>query len=106
MTDHVLIAVGIFALSYITIISEKINRMIVALLGAVLMIGFQVLSQEKALEIIDFNTIGLLVGMMIIVNILKRTGFFQYLAIRMAKLAKGDPWKITLFFANLGLAIM
>lgn len=99
MSDHVLIAVGIFALSYVTIISEKVNRMIVALLGAVLMIGFQVLSQEHALEIIDFNTIGLLVGMMIIVNILKRTGFFQYLAIKMAKMAKGDPWKITLFFA-------
>lgn len=73
--------------------------MIVAMLGAVLMIGFQVLSQEEAFGIVDFNTIGLLIGMMIIVNVLKRTGFFQFLAIKMAKAAKGDPWKILFLFA-------
>lgn len=99
MSNHLLVAVSIFSLSYITIISEKINRMIVALLGAVLMIGFHVLSQEEAFGIVDFNTIGLLIGMMIIVNILKRTGFFQYLAIKMAKAANGDPWKIVFLFA-------
>lgn len=99
MGNHFLVAISIFSLSYITIISEKINRMIVALLGGVLMIGFHVLSQEEAFAIIDFNTIGLLIGMMIIVNILKRTGFFQYLAIKMAKIANGDPWKILFLFA-------
>lgn len=99
MGNHLLVAVSIFSLSYITIISEKVNRMIVALLGAVLMIGFHVLSQEEAFGIIDFNTIGLLIGMMIIVNILKRTGFFQFLAIKMAKMANGDPWKIVFLFA-------
>lgn len=99
MSNHLLVAVGLFSLSYIAIISEKINRMIVAMLGAVLMIGFQVLSQEEAFGIIDFNTIGLLIGMMVIVNILKRTGFFQYLAIKMAKAANGDPWKILFLFA-------
>lgn len=99
MSNHLLIAVGLFSLTYIAIISEKINRMIVAMLGAVLMIGFQVLSQEEAFGIVDFNTIGLLIGMMIIVNILKRTGFFQFLAIKMAKIAKGDPWKILFLFA-------
>lgn len=99
MGNQLLIAVSIFSLSYITIISEKINRMIVALLGAVLMIGFHVLNQEEAFGIVDFNTIGLLIGMMIIVNILKRTGFFQYLAIKMAKAANGDPWKIVFLFA-------
>lgn len=99
MSNHLLVAVGLFSLSYVAIISEKINRMIVAMLGAVLMIGFQVLSQEEAFGIIDFNTIGLLIGMMVIVNILKRTGFFQYLAIKMAKAANGDPWKILFLFA-------
>lgn len=99
MGNQLLIAVSIFSLSYITIISEKINRMIVAMFGAVLMIGFHVLSQEEAFGIVDFNTIGLLIGMMIIVNILKRTGFFQYLAIKMAKMANGDPWKIVFLFA-------
>lgn len=99
MSNHLLVAVGLFSLTYIAIISEKINRMIVAMLGAVLMIGFQVLSQEEAFGIVDFNTIGLLIGMMIIVNVLKRTGFFQYLAIKMAKAANGDPWKILFLFA-------
>lgn len=99
MSNHLLVAVSLFSLSYIAIISEKINRMIVAMLGAVLMIGFQVLSQEEAFSIVDFNTIGLLIGMMVIVNILKRTGFFQYLAIKMAKAANGDPWKIVFLFA-------
>ncbi len=99
MGNHLLVAVGLFVLCYIAIISEKINRMIVAMLGAVLMVVFQVLSQEEAFGIIDFNTIGLLVGMMIIVSILKRTGFFQYLAIKMAKIAHGDPWKILFLFA-------
>ena len=63
------------------------------------MVVFHILSQEEAFHVIDFNTIGLLVGMMTIVNILKRTGIFQYIAIKTAKLSKGSPWKIMLYFA-------
>lgn len=97
--DHYIIALLIFIISYIAIVSEKINRTIVALLGAVLMVVFHVLSQEEALAKIDFNTIGLLIGMMIMVNIIKRTGLFQYLAIKTAKIAKGNPVKIILYFS-------
>ncbi|MBN2604834.1 MAG: ArsB/NhaD family transporter [Bacilli bacterium] len=97
--DHYIIAILIFIISYIAIVSEKINRTVVALLGAVLMIVFHVLSQEEALQRIDFNTIGLLIGMMIMVNIIKRTGLFQYLAIKTAKIAKGNPVKIILYFS-------
>ncbi len=97
--NHLLIALIIFIITYTAIISEKINRTAVALFGAVLMVIFQVLSQEHAFSKIDFNTIGLLIGMMIIVNILKRTGVFQFIAIKTAKLAKGDPWKIMMFFS-------
>lgn len=96
---QVLIAVLIFILTYIAIISEKVNRTVVALFGAVLMIIFQVISQEDAFSIVDFNTIGLLIGMMLIVNILKKTGVFQYVAIKTAKAAKGDPWKIIVSFS-------
>lgn len=96
--NNVFIAVLIFILTYIVIISEKINRTVIALLGAVLMVVFQVISQQEAFHTIDFNTIGLLIGMMITVNILKRTGIFQYLAIKVAKLAKGDPCKIMVYF--------
>lgn len=99
LQNYVLIALVIFILTYTAIISEKINRTVVALLGAVLMIVFQVIPQKTAFGVIDFNTIGLLIGMMIIVIILKKTGIFQYIAIRTAKASKGDPWKIFLLFA-------
>ena len=73
-------AIIIFLVAYGIIISEKLNRTVVALLGAIAMVVFHILSQEEAFHVIDFNTIGLLVGMMTIVNILKRTGIFQYLS--------------------------
>lgn len=96
---HLIIGLLIFIFSYIAIVSEKINRTTVAILGAVLMILFDVVAQDEALEHIDFNTIGLLIGMMIIVNILKRTGIFQYLAIKTAKKAKGNPIIILIVFS-------
>jgi Na+/H+ antiporter NhaD/arsenite permease-like protein len=99
MGTNVLIALVVFILTYAAIISEKINRTVVALFGAILMIIFQILPQKKAFAVIDFNTIGLLIGMMIIVIILKRTGIFQYIAIKAAKTSKGDPWKIFLMFS-------
>ncbi|MDF2889994.1 MAG: ArsB/NhaD family transporter [Clostridia bacterium] len=98
LQNHVFIALIIFILTYTAIISEKINRTVIALFGAVLMIIFQVIPQEHAFGVIDFNTIGLLIGMMIIVIILRKTGIFQYIAIRTAKASKGDPWKIFLMF--------
>lgn len=99
LENHFLVAVIVFALTYSAIIYEKINRMVVALAGALFMIIFQVLSQTHAIGYIDFNTIGLLIGMMIIVLILKRTGVFQFIAIKSAKKAKGEPWKIMVLFA-------
>lgn len=94
LDSGVYIAVSIFILTYIFIISEKINRTSIALFGASLLIGLRVISQEYAFDAIDFNTIGLLIGMMVIVSIIKRTGIFQYVAIKAAKKAKGDPFKI------------
>ena len=99
LQNPIFIALIIFILTYTAIISEKINRTVIALFGAVLMIIFQVLPQKRAFAIIDFNTIGLLIGMMIIVIILKKTGIFQYIAIKTAKASKGDPWKILLMFS-------
>jgi Na+/H+ antiporter NhaD/arsenite permease-like protein len=96
---NVIIAVSVFILTYILIVSEKINRTATALLGASLILIFKIVNQEYAFESIDFNTIGLLIGMMIIVNITSKTGVFQYIAIKAAKMAKGDPWKIILSFS-------
>src|SRR6185312_4630235 len=72
------IATIIFVVTYAVIISERLERAVVALAGAGLMIAFGVLNQHQALESIDPNTLALLVGMMIIVGILKRTGVFRY----------------------------
>lgn len=94
------IAVAIFAGAYALIISEKIHRTIVALFGAMLMIMCGILNQEEALAAIDFNTIGLLVGMMIIVFVLSQTGLFNYLAIIAAQLVRGHPlWLLVMLAA-------
>jgi len=95
------IAMFVFLLTYAIIISEKIHRTIVALMGGMLMIFLGILHQEKAIEMIDFNTLGLLTGMMIIVGITKETGLFEYLAVKSAKWAKGDPWRIMLALATI-----
>jgi Na+/H+ antiporter NhaD/arsenite permease-like protein len=86
-----LVAVGVLVATYAAVMSEKVNRSIVALLGALMMILLGILSQEQAIEGIDFNTIGLLVGMMIIVAITRKCGVFEYLAIWSAKLVKARP---------------
>lgn len=99
MFNHVILAIIIFVMTYVVIMSEKMNRTSVAVFGAVLLIISHVIKQDQALEHIDFNTIGLLVGMMIIVTIMKKTGIFQYVAIVSAKAAKGDPWRIIVFFS-------
>lgn len=93
-------AIVVFVIAYAIIISEKIHRTVVALAGAVLMILLGVLNQEQALEGVDFNTLGLLIGMMVIVGIARHCGMFQYLAIWASKLGKGKPVPI---FLLLGL---
>jgi Na+/H+ antiporter NhaD/arsenite permease-like protein len=89
----------IFSITYLLIISERIHKTAAALGGGLLMIAFRVLDQEEAFAAIDFNVIFLLVGMMIIANTLGKTGAFQWLAIRAAKLAKGNPIRVLLFMA-------
>jgi Na+/H+ antiporter NhaD/arsenite permease-like protein len=96
-----LIAVIIFLMAYALIISEKIHRTVTALAGAVLLILFQVISQETAFHHIDFNTIGLLIGMMIMVSIVGQTGLFNYLAIWAAKKVNADPVKLLVSLAIL-----
>jgi len=81
----------VLAITYAVIMSEKVNRAIVALVGAGVMILVGVLDQDEAIKGIDWNTIGLLTGMMILVSISRRSGMFQYLAIRSAQAAKAHP---------------
>lgn len=86
-----IVAVSVFAACYIVLFSEKVNRAIVALLGAGIMIFTGVLTQTSALEGIDFNTLSLLIGMMIIIGTAERSGMFEYVAIWGAKKVKANP---------------
>ncbi|MEX2460725.1 MAG: ArsB/NhaD family transporter [Paenibacillaceae bacterium] len=99
MEHQALIAIGIFLISYALITSEKIHRTIIAMIGGILVLIFGIVDQETAIHHIDFNTLGLLIGMMIIVSITSETGLFKYLAVWSAKKAKGDPIWILIFLA-------
>ena len=91
METSTIVAIVIFVAAYALIISEKIHRTIIGICGAMLMILLGIISQETAIHHIDFNTLGLLMGMMVIVNITSETGLFNYLAIWAAKKVKAKP---------------
>jgi Na+/H+ antiporter NhaD/arsenite permease-like protein len=89
------LAVGIFALALAAIASERIHRTKVALLGAGLVVVTQTIEQEQAIEAVDFNTIGLLAGMMLMVKLTETTGAYTWLAIRAGQLSRGQPVAVT-----------
>jgi len=97
---HVIGSFIIFITTFIFIISSKVDRTIITIIGALCMILFGMFfnfySQEEALLSIDFNTIGLLMGMMIIVSVMKKTGLFSYIAVKTAKFSRGNPWRLML----------
>jgi Na+/H+ antiporter NhaD/arsenite permease-like protein len=84
-------AVLIFAAALAVIASERVDRAKIALLGATLVLLTQTLDQEQAIEAIDWNTIGLLVGMMIMVRLTEATGVYTWLAIRAGQISRGRP---------------
>jgi len=98
LTVNAWIALSIFIVTYAVIVSEKIHRTKIALVGAIGVLLLKIMSQEEAVKTVDFNTLGLLIGMMIIVAISRQTGIFQYLAVKAAKMVKGSPGKIMVVF--------
>ncbi len=90
------VATCILAITYAVIMSEKVNRAVVALAGGGVMIIIGVLSQEEAIKGIDWNTLGLLTGMMILVSVARRSGMFEFVAIWSARAAKAHPAGIML----------
>lgn len=92
------IAIVVFVVVIGLIISEKVNSAAAALAGAMALVVTGVMSAHRALSYIDFNTIGLLVGMMVLVAIIRQSGLFEYVAIKAAKMVHGDPWKIMIAF--------
>jgi len=93
------LAILIFAGALALIASERVDRTKVALLGAVLMLITQVIDQEHAVEAIDFNTIGLLTGMMIMVKLTETTGVYTWVAIRAGQLSGGRPLAVVVSLA-------
>ncbi len=91
-----LLAGGIFVAIYALIVTERIHRTLAALLGAVVVIGLKLIDQEEAFSphVVDFNVIFLLAGMMIIANILGKTGIFQWLAVEAVRRAEGRPYRL------------
>ena len=96
-------AVAVFFVALTLIISEKIHKTIVALCGASLMLVLKIVDQHEAFHLeefgVDWNVIFLLIGMMIIINIMRPTGVFEYVAIRSAKLGRGEPVRILIIFS-------
>ena len=93
------VATTLFVVTYVVIMSDKLNRAIVALLGAGTLILVGVLTQHEAMAAVDWNTLGLLLGMMLIVNITRRSGLFQYVAIWSAKKVGASPWGVMLMMS-------
>jgi len=99
MENQAILAIAIFLVTYALIVSEKLHRTIVAMVGGIAMVAVGVIGQEAAIHHVDFNTIGLLIGMMILVSITGQTGVFKYLAIKAAKVAGGHPVKILVYLS-------
>jgi len=96
-------ATAIFLVAYAVIVSEKVHKTVVALVGAALMLLLHILEQHEAFHVeetgVDWNVIFLLISMMVIINLMRPTGIFEYIAIRSAKIGRGDPMRILVIFA-------
>lgn len=98
MTSVQILSLVIFAVTMALIMTEKLHRTAAALAGSVLLLVTGVLTVSSSVSYVDINTIGVLVGMMLFVAVVKESGLFEYIAIRAAKLAKGRPWAIMVSF--------
>jgi Na+/H+ antiporter NhaD/arsenite permease-like protein len=89
----------VFIAVYIAITLEIINKAVAVLLGVMVLLIFRVVDEHTAIGFIDFETIMLLLGMMAIVAILKRTMLFSFVSVKIAELTQGSPLKILILFS-------
>lgn len=94
-----IISIVVFVAVMALVVSEKIHRALAALLGAVVLLVIGIIDFNAEMESIDFNTLGVLCGMMMFVAIVKESGLFEFVAIKSAKACKGNPWLIMIAFA-------
>lgn len=89
--DPLWLSTALLVVTYVVLLSEKLNRTVIVLLGAGMVIVTGVITQEQAIAGIDFNTIALLTGMMIVVSVTRQSGVFEFVAIWSTKKVKADP---------------
>lgn len=94
MTLEAVAGLAIFGVTYLLIATERLHKTLAAMAGGVAMVLLGIVSQEQAFEEIDFNVIFLLAGMMILAGIVRKTGVFGWIAVRAARFAGGDPYRI------------
>ena len=96
-----IIAIVVFVVVMVAVVTEKVHRALAAVVGAMVLLILHVLPFDAAMEHVDFNTLGVLLGMMLFVAVVKLSGIFEYLAIKCARLAKGNPWHVMIMFVCL-----
>ena len=93
-TTETVTAIIVFILTFTFITTEKLPTAIASMVGAFLLMASHILTQEEAIGYVDFDTIGLLCGMMITVAVLRKSGLFELIAVKGVKITGGNPWKI------------
>ena len=101
MEFNAIFAVAVFLIVIALVMSEKVHRSLVAIGGAAVLLLAHVMTLDQAVAHVDFNTIGVLFGMMLFVAVVKQSGVFEFLAIKCARVAKGNPWTIMVLFVLL-----
>src|SRR5215217_3276734 len=99
MQVDLMLALGVFVITYAAITVEKVHKTLVALAGAMAVLLLGLVSQEEAFAGVDWNVIFLLAGMMIIANTLARTGVFQWIASKIIDWARGEPFRVLLLLS-------
>lgn len=97
--EGALIPIVVFVAVYLALTFELVNKAVAAMMGVMVLLAFHVIEDHQAIGMIDFETIMLLMGMMTIVTILKKTGFFRIVSVKIAELTKGSPLKILILFS-------
>ena len=97
--DSILIPVIVFLLVYVALTFELVNKAVATFSGVAILVMLHIVSEHQAIELIDFETIMLLFGMMVIVSILKHSGLFSIVSVKIAELTNGSPVKILVLFS-------
>ncbi len=94
-----LISIIVFLVVFVAITFELVNKAVAAFSGVAILILLKVIDEHHAIKCIDFETIMLLFGMMIIVSVLKHSGLFTIVSVRISELTRGSPIKILILFS-------